>query len=162
MSAIDQPERHMAVRALVPGALAALIAFGLGYAVNGLEAGVCALLGVVVVTASFSVCVLVLGGARRVSAGAMQAATLGGWLVRLGVIVGSLAVVNALGGDVAAFGFAAIGAASAVAVYGGWFVVTGRPEPPPADTPATATADTTATPAAAAASPGAGATGSGA
>lgn len=157
MSAIDQPERHMAVRALVPGAVAALIAFGLGYAVNGLKAGVCALLGVVVVIASFSVYVLVLGRARRVSAGAMQAATLGGWLIRLGIIVGSLAVVSALDGDVAAFGFAAIGAAIALAVYEAWIVLTGKLEPA-----ATSTSETDPTPAAAAAAPGAGATGSGA
>jgi chromate transport protein ChrA len=125
----DQPERHMAARALVPGAVAALLAFAVGYAVNGTKAGVCALLGVVIVTVSFAVYVLVLGRARRVSAGAMQAATLGGWLVRLGIIVGSLAVVSALDGDVAAFGFAAIGAAIAVAMYEAWVVLTGKLEP---------------------------------
>jgi hypothetical protein len=125
----DQPERRMAARALVPGAVAALLAFAIGYAVNGTKAGVCALLGVVVVTVSFSVYVLVLGRARRVSAGAMQAATLGGWLVRLALIVGSLAVVSVLDGDVAAFGFAAIGAAISVAVYEAWVVLTGKLEP---------------------------------
>ena len=135
----DQPERQMAARALVPGAIGALLAFAVGYLVNGLEAGVCALLGVVLVTVSFAVYVLVLGRARKVSAGAMQAATLGGWLVRLGLIVGALAVVSALDGDVAAFGFAAIGAAIAVAMYEAWFVLTGKLAPvEPADEPAAA------------------------
>jgi hypothetical protein len=154
----DQPERQMAARALLPGAVAALLAFVLGYAVNGLEAGVCALLGVVIVTGSFAIYVLVLARARRVSAGAMQAATLGGWLVRLGIIVGSLAVVSALDGDVAAFGFAAIGAAIAVAVYEAWVVLTGKLEPVTQES-----VEADASPAtAAAATPGAGSTGGGA
>jgi chromate transport protein ChrA len=125
----DQPERHMAARALVPGAVAALLAFAVGYAVNGTKAGVCALLGVVIVTVSFAVYVLVLGRARRVSAGAMQAATLGGWLIRLAIIVGCLFAVRALGGDVAAFGFAAIATAIAVAMYEAYVVLTGKLEP---------------------------------
>jgi hypothetical protein len=120
----------MAIRALVPGAVMAAAAFVIGFAVNGLTAGVCALLGVVLVSASFAVYVMVLGRARKVSAGAMQAATLGGWLVRLGLIVAALAIVKAVGGDVAAFGFAAIATAIAVAVYEAWVVLTGRLQPP--------------------------------
>jgi hypothetical protein len=119
----------MAVRALVPGAVLAAAAFGLGFALNGLRAAVCALLGVVLVSVSFAVYVVVLGRARKISAGAMQAATLGGWLVRLALVVGSLAVVKVADGDVAAFGFAAIATAVAVAVYEAWVVLTGRLQP---------------------------------
>jgi hypothetical protein len=119
----------MAVRALVPGAVVAAAAFAIGFAVNGARAGVCALLGVVVVCASFAVYVVVLGRARKISAGAMQAATLGGWLVRLALVVGSLAIVKASGGDVAAFGFAAIATAITVATYEAWVVLTGRLQP---------------------------------
>ena len=153
----DQPERQMAARALVPGAAGAVLAFVVGYAINGATAGLCALLGVVLVTVSFAGYVLVLGRARKVSAGAMQAATLGGWLVRLALIVGALALVKALDGDVAAFGFAAIGAAIAVAMYEAWFVLTGKMQPvepaAPVDDPAGPSTAVT---------PGAGQAGSGA
>ena len=125
----DQPERQMAKRALVPGAVLAVAAFGIGYAVNGMNAAVAALLGVLVVCVSFAGYVVVLGRARKVSAGAMQAATLGGWLIRLTIVVGCLFAVRALGGDVAAFGFAAIATALAVAIYEAWVVLTGKLEP---------------------------------
>jgi chromate transport protein ChrA len=124
--ATDQPERQMALRALVPGAVLAAVAFGVGYLVNGMEAAVCALLGVVLVSASFAVYVVVLGKARKVSAGALQGAVLGGWLLRMALIVAALAIVKALDGDVAAFGFAAIATAVSVAIYEAWFVMTGR------------------------------------
>jgi F0F1-type ATP synthase assembly protein I len=125
----DQPERQMAKRALLPGAVLAVAAFGIGYAVNGPNAAVSALAGVVVVSLSFAGYVVILGRARRVSAGAMQAATLGGWLIRLAIIVGCLFAVRALGGDVAAFGFAAIATAIAVAMYEAYVVLTGKLEP---------------------------------
>jgi hypothetical protein len=125
----DQPERQMAKRALLPGAVLAVAAFGIGYAVNGVNAAVSALAGVVVVSLSFAGYVVILGRARRVSAGAMQAATLGGWLIRLAIIVGCLFAVRALGGDVAAFGFAAIATAIAVAMYEAYVVLTGKLEP---------------------------------
>jgi chromate transport protein ChrA len=130
-SSSDQPERQMALRALVPGVVLAAVAFGVGYLVNGLRAAVCALLGVVLVSVSFAVYVVVLGRARKVSAGALQGAVLGGWLIRMAVIVAALAIVKAVGGDVAAFGFAAIATAIAVAVYEAWFVMTGRLQPAP-------------------------------
>jgi hypothetical protein len=125
----DQPERQMAVRALVPGAVVAAAAFVIGFLVNGSLAGLCALLGVAVVCVSFAVYVVVLGRARRMSAGALQGAVLGGWLLRLALVVGALAVVKAAGGDVAAFGFAAIATALAVATYEAWVVLTGKLEP---------------------------------
>jgi F0F1-type ATP synthase assembly protein I len=125
----DQPERQMAKRALLPGAVLAVAAFGIGYAVNGPNAAVSALAGVVVVSLSFAGYVVILGRARRVSAGAMQAATLGGWLIRLAIIVGCLFAVRALRGDVAAFGFAAIATAIAVAMYEAYVVLTGKLQP---------------------------------
>jgi len=121
----------MAKRALLPGAVLAVAAFGIGYAVNGINAAVSALLGVVVVSVSFAGYVVILGRARKVSAGAMQAATLGGWLIRLAIIVGCLFAVRGLGGDVAAFGFAAIATAIAVAMYEAYVVLSGKLQPPP-------------------------------
>ncbi len=126
----------MAVRALVPGAVLAIAAFGIGAAANGIRAGVSALLGVLLVSASFALYVVVLGRARRMSASAMQGVTLGGWLVRLAVIVGSLFAVKAADGDVAAFGFAAIVTAISVAVYEAWVVLTGKLEPGAGPNPA--------------------------
>jgi FtsH-binding integral membrane protein len=122
----EQPESQMAVRALVPGAVLAVAAFAAGFAVNGLRAGVSALLGVLLVSVSFAVYVMVLGRAMRISPAAMQGAVLGGWLVRLGVILGALFAVDAAGGDVAAFGFAAIVTALAVATYEAWALLVGR------------------------------------
>src|SRR5437762_739045 len=127
----DQPERQMALRALVPGAVLAVAAFGVGFAANGLRAAVSALLGVLLVSTSFAVYVLVLARARRVSPAVLQGAVLGGWLLRLAVVVASLVAVKASGGDVAAFGFAAIVTALAVASYEAWVVLTGRLEPVP-------------------------------
>jgi hypothetical protein len=122
----DQPERQMAFRALVPGVILAGGAFGIGWAVGGSVSAVSALLGVVVVSVTFALYVLLLGWARAVSPTAWQGATLGGWLFRVAVIVGCLFAVKALGGDVKAFGIAAIVTALAVAIYEAWFVLTGR------------------------------------
>ncbi|MFL5796541.1 MAG: hypothetical protein ACJ77A_01235 [Actinomycetota bacterium] len=121
----------MALRALVPGAVLAVAAFGVGFAANGVRAAVSALLGVLLVSTSFAVYVLVLARARRVSSAVLQGAVLGGWLLRLAVVVASLVAVKASGGDVAAFGFAAIVTALAVASYEAWVVLTGRLEPVP-------------------------------
>jgi len=119
----------MAARALVPGAVLACAPVGAGFAANGLRAGVSALLGVLLVSVSFALYVLVLGRVRRISLSAMQAVTLGGWLVRLAVVVGALFAVKAADGDVAAFGIAAIVTALAVAVYEAWAVLSGKVGP---------------------------------
>ncbi len=116
----------MAFRALVPGAVLAVAAFGVGFAANGLRAAVSALLGVLLVSASFAAYVMVLGRVRRISPAAMQGAVLGGWLARLGVILGALFAVDAADGDVAAFGFAAIVTALVVATYEAWALLAGR------------------------------------
>jgi hypothetical protein len=104
----------------------AVAAFGIGLAANGPRAGVSALLGVLLVSASFAAYVLILGRARRVSPGALQGAVLGGWLLRLGVILGALFAVDAADGDVAAFGFSAIITGVAVATYEAWALLSGR------------------------------------
>jgi hypothetical protein len=120
----------MALRALVPGAALAVAAFAVGFAANGLTAAVCALLGVLLVSASFAAYVLVLGRALRISPAALQAAVLGGWMLRLGIILAALFAVDAAGGDVAAFGFAAIVTALAVATYEAWALLVGRIQAP--------------------------------
>jgi hypothetical protein len=127
----------MAARALVPGLVLSGAAFGIGMAAGGMRAAVSAPLGVLLVSLTFALYVVALGRARRVSPSAMQAVTLGGWLVRIGVIVGALFAVDTANGDVAAFGFAAIATALSVASFEAWAVLTGRIHaplevPPPA------------------------------
>jgi hypothetical protein len=132
------PERQMAARALVPGVVLSGAAFGVGVAANGIRAGVSALLGVLLVSLTFALYVVALGRARRISLSAMHAVTLGGWILRLAVIVGALFAVDAAGGDVAAFGFAAIVTAVSVASFEAWAVLTGRIRAPlemPSPTP---------------------------
>jgi hypothetical protein len=122
----DQPERHMAARALVPGAVIAAGAFLIGYLVGGWVSAVSAFLGVALISVTFALYVLALGWARRTSPGAWAGVTLFGWLMRVAVVIGCLFAVDALGGDVAAFGISAIAAALAVAMYEAWYVLSGR------------------------------------
>jgi hypothetical protein len=126
----DQPERHMAARALVPGAVIAGGAFVIGYLVGGWVSAVSAFLGVALISVTFALYVLALGWARRTSPGAWAGVTLFGWLMRVGVVIGCLFAVDALKGDVAAFGISAIAAALAVAVYEAWYVLSGRLQVP--------------------------------
>lgn len=123
---IEHPEREMARRALLPGALVAAGAFGVGYLVNGLPAAVSALCGVAVVTLTFVAYAFALGRARQVSPTAVQAVALGGWLVRIGLVFGLLLLFDTSDWlDVAAFGFALIAGALAVAVWEAKLVMTG-------------------------------------
>ena len=122
----DQPERRMAARALVPGAVIAAGAFVIGFLVGGWVSAVSAFLGVALISVTFALYVLALGWARRTSPGAWAGVTLFGWLMRVGVVIGCLFAVDALKGDVAAFGISAIAAALAVAVYEAWYVLSGR------------------------------------
>ena len=112
------PERVIAARAVVPALVVAVAAFGIGFLANGIDAAVSALLGVIVVAGTFVVYVLVLGWARSVSVPALQAAVMGGWLIRLGIFVGVLLALRTMEWfDVAAFGLAGVVVALADAIY---------------------------------------------
>ena len=90
-TAIAEPEREM-VRRLAPwGVPAALAACLLGWVVGGRDVGVSAFLGIVVVTANFVANGLSLAWAARVSLTALSAVAMGGFVVRLGVIVAIMA-----------------------------------------------------------------------
>lgn len=78
----------MVRRALAAGVLAAPAAFGAGAWIAGRDAGLSALLGVVVVTANFAAHGLSLAWAAGISVTAVQAVALGGFVVRMGVITG--------------------------------------------------------------------------
>jgi len=83
-----RPEREMVRRALVPGLLAVPVAFGLGLALGGTGAAWSAALGLVVVLANFVAHGLSLACASRISIGTVHAVSLGGVIIRLGIIVG--------------------------------------------------------------------------
>lgn len=115
----EQPERRMAVQALVPGALGAGLAFLAGLILGGSDSAVSALLGVCAVAGSFSLYVLALGKAREASPTAVQLVAMAGWMLRLGLIVAVLFGLDAAAAwfDPLAFGLAAIAGALAVAIW---------------------------------------------
>ena len=83
-----RPEREMARRAIVPGLIAVPTALGLGYAFGDAGTAWSAALGVLVVLANFVAHGLSLAWAAGISIGTLFAVSLGGVIVRLGVIVG--------------------------------------------------------------------------
>jgi hypothetical protein len=83
-------------RAIVPGAVAVLLAFGLGAIVVGTGSGVSAAIGVVVVVANFAAHGSSLAWASRISITLVQAVALGGFVLRMAVIFGLMFALNAL------------------------------------------------------------------
>jgi ATP synthase protein I len=97
-------------RAAAPAAAAAAVMVAVSAALTGIKGLVGALLGVAVVTVFFGISIAVVGRAAKVSQGAMMAAALLTFLVK---IVALAVVVSALEGTTAfstrALGFTAIG-----------------------------------------------------
>jgi hypothetical protein len=83
-------------RAVVPGAIAVPVAFATGSLVSGPAAGVSAAIGVVVVLANFAAHGWSLAWASRISIALVQSVALGGFVVRMGVILGALFALDAL------------------------------------------------------------------
>jgi hypothetical protein len=90
------PEQVMALWALVPGAIATLLAFGIGAFVRP-GVGASAAIGAAVAVVGFCGQVLALGWARTVSLAANQAVALFGFLVLLGAIGGLYAALRTTG-----------------------------------------------------------------
>jgi len=83
------------VRRLAPWGLpAAVAALLLGAAAGGWDVGISAALGILVVSANFVANGLSLAWAAGVSLTALSAVAMGGFVVRLGVIVAIMAVLN--------------------------------------------------------------------
>jgi hypothetical protein len=80
----------MVRRAVAGGALAAPLAFVLGGALAGWEGALSALIAVVVVVSNFAAHGLSLAWAAGVSIPVLQAVALGGFVVRMGIIVALL------------------------------------------------------------------------
>jgi hypothetical protein len=91
-----RPEHIMVRRAVAGGALAAPLAFALGGALAGWEGGLSALIAVVVVVVNFAAHGLSLAWAAGISIPALQAVALGGFVVRMGIIVGLLFALDQL------------------------------------------------------------------
>lgn len=86
----------MVRRALVPGAIAVPVAAALGWLLGGPDAAASAAIGIVLVLANFVAHGLSLAWASTVSVAAVHAVALGGFVVRLAVIVGVLFALDTL------------------------------------------------------------------
>jgi hypothetical protein len=95
MRAVD-PEREMVRRVAPFGPPAVVLALVVGALAAGWNVGWSAAIGVTVVVVNFSVNGLVLARAARISLTAYSAAVMGGFVVRLGVIVAIMFGLNHL------------------------------------------------------------------
>lgn len=86
----------MVRRALMPGGIAVPAAAAIGWLLGGPDAGVSAAIGILLVLANFAAHGLSLAWASTVSVTAVHAVALGGFVVRLAVIVGVLFALNTL------------------------------------------------------------------
>jgi len=86
----------MVRRALVPGGVAVAVAFVIGVALGDAGAAWSAAVGVAVVVVNFAAHGLSLAWASRISVSTVHAVALGGVVVRLGVIVALLFLLNAM------------------------------------------------------------------
>ena len=86
----------MVRRALLPGAVALVVAFVLGLVLGDSGAGWSAALGVAVVLANFAAHGVSLAWASRISITAVHAVALGGVVVRMGVIVGLVFLLDTM------------------------------------------------------------------
>jgi hypothetical protein len=83
-------------RALVPGLAGVAVALAVGALVSGVAAGASAALGVAIVLANFAAHGWSLAWASRISIVLVQGVALGGFVVRMGVIVGVMFALNTL------------------------------------------------------------------
>lgn len=90
----QKPEHTMVRRALVLGSAAAPVAFVLGAAAGGVAGGWSAVLGVVVVVANFAGHGMSLAWAAAVSVTLLQVVALVGFVVRMGVLLGVLVLLD--------------------------------------------------------------------
>jgi len=86
----------MVRRALVPSLLAVPAAYLLGLALSGPEAGISAAIGIVLVYLNFAAHGLSLAWASGVSIPVVHAVALGGFALRLGILVAAMFALNAL------------------------------------------------------------------
>lgn len=91
-----RPEHTMIRRAIAPGVVALLVATGLGWVLGGPGAALSAGIGIVLVWLNFVAHGLSLAWASTVSPAAVMGTALGGFIVRLGIIVGVMVALDTL------------------------------------------------------------------
>lgn len=107
MAEIKGIEREMVLRAVVPGLAATVLAFALGFVFADPNEAWSAALGVIVAVANFAAAALALGWAAGVSLPTVQLVVLGGFVVRLGIIIGLMFLLSMTSWfSAAAFGLA--------------------------------------------------------
>jgi ATP synthase protein I len=117
----------MARRAVLPGAVAAGLAFLVAFLVGGGDAGWSAGIGIAVVLANFTAHAYSLAWASTVSITAVQVVALAGFAVRLGVIVGLLVLLDTMSWfSPLAFGLTVVPATLALLAYEAHLVVNRR------------------------------------
>ncbi|HEX2031064.1 MAG TPA: hypothetical protein VHL78_06660 [Actinomycetota bacterium] len=116
----------MVRRAALAAAAALPVAFGAGWLAGGPGAAASAALAVAVVAGNFAAHGLSLAWAAGVSVGAVQAVALGGFVLRMGVILGALfALDRAAFFSPLVFGLTAMAATVALLVYEARLVAAG-------------------------------------
>ncbi|HEY1330478.1 MAG TPA: hypothetical protein VGH10_03260 [Actinomycetota bacterium] len=118
MAKIVGVERDMVARAVVPGLAATALAFVFGYVFAGSNEAWSAALGVLVAVANFCAAAVALGWAAGESLPMVQLVVLGGFIVRLGIIIGLMFLLSTMSWfSAAAFGLAVAPATLLLFVY---------------------------------------------
>jgi hypothetical protein len=119
MTRSAEPERQLLRRALPFAAPAVALAFVGGLAAAGLNVAWSAALGVAIVVANFAASALSLSWAAKVSLTAIAAVVMGGFVVRMAVIVAVMFVLDHFTGwfDPLAFGLAVVPATILLLAY---------------------------------------------
>jgi hypothetical protein len=116
----------MVRKAILPGIVATLAALGIGAADGGLGVGVSAALGIAVAVSNFAVAGSSLAWAAGVSLTAIQVVALGGFVVRLGLILGLMFALKTMSWfSPLAFGLAVVPGALTLLIYESVLVLKG-------------------------------------
>jgi hypothetical protein len=116
----------MVRKAIVPGIVATLACLGIGAAAGGLGVGVSAALGIALAVSNFAVAGTSLAWAAGISLTAIQVVALGGFMVRLGVILGLMFALKTLSWfSPLAFGLAIVPGTLALLIYESILVLKG-------------------------------------
>src|SRR5512139_3489460 len=92
----ERPEREMVRRALAPAVLALALVSTIGWAFGGPAVAASAAIGIALVYVNFAANGLSLAWASTISIVAVQAVALGGFALRLAVIVAAMFALNTL------------------------------------------------------------------
>lgn len=92
----ERPEHAMIRRAVLPGIVALLVAAALGWLFGGPGAAASAAIGIAIVWLNFAAHGMSLAWASTVSPAAVMGTALGGFVVRLGVIVAAMFALDTL------------------------------------------------------------------